>query len=270
MTLPICFIVDKNVFIHLETVCKSIMKTLTIPFHFCILTESNETAVKVLSLLTSFCDVMNITVKSLSTNDIEYLNSLYVQETRNDITGFGYAQLLICNYFNDHKKILFMEPDQIVQYDLAPFWKEMYEKKIVLAAVNYNNGEYTLATLHKLFKECKVLKTCAFNCGVVVYDIEFWIENNLGNLCFQAVLKQKETNGTYYNYYAEGAMNVALQNYFYELETKYNFCDLGWKQHMSKSDMNSAIILHWNGLNKPWKPDGYYKEFYRQGHGCVE
>jgi lipopolysaccharide biosynthesis glycosyltransferase len=262
MLLPICFIVDINVFMYLEMVCKSIMKTLSIPYHFCILTESTDTAAKVLSLLTSFCDATCITVKSLSEKDTEYLNSLYIQESRSDITGFGYAQLLICNYFDNHKKILFMEPDQIVQHDLAPFWKEMHEKSILLAAVNYNNGGYTLATLNKLYKEGIVIKICAFNCGVVVYDTEFWIKNNLGNLCFDAAVKQKETNGTYYNYYAEGAMNVALQNYFYELEPKYNFCDLGWKPHISKSDLNSAIILHWNGIGKPWKDDGYYKEHY--------
>ena len=262
MLLPICFIVDKNVYMHLETVCKSIIKTLSIPYHFCVLTDSNDTAANVLSLLKSFCDDKCINVKSLSIADVEYLNSLYVQEARSDITGFGYAQLLICNYFSEYKKILFMEPDQIVQFDLALFWNEMYEKNIWLAAVNYNNGGHTLATLHKLYHEGKVFKTCAFNCGVVVYDTEFWINNNLGKLCFDAVMKQKETNGTYYNYYAEGAMNVALQNYFYELEQKYNFCDLGWKPTIPKSYLDTAVILHWNGLHKPWKHDGYYREYY--------
>lgn len=264
MILPVCFIVDKNVYMFLETVCKSIIKTLSMSYHFCVLTESKSTAEKVLELLTSFCDESFITVKVLSESDIEYLNSMYVQESRTDITGFGYAQLLICNYFSEHKKILFMEPDQFVQYDLAPFWIEMNEKKIVLAAVNYNNGALTLNTLRKLYKEGNVIKICAFNCGVVVYDTEFWIKHNLGKLCFDAVAKQKETNGKYYDYYAEGAMNTALQNYFYELDKKYNFCDLGWKSNIPKSYLDSAIILHWNGLNKPWKPCGYYKEYYKQ------
>jgi lipopolysaccharide biosynthesis glycosyltransferase len=262
MLLPVCFIVDKNVYMYLETVCKSIINTVSIPLQFCVLTDSDDTAAKVSSLLTSFCADASINVKSLSITDINYLNSLYVQEARSDITGFGYAQLLICNYFSEYKKILFMEPDQIVRCDLAPFWNEMHDKNIWLAAVNYNIGGFTLATLAKLYTEGKVLKTCAFNCGVVVYDTEFWIKNNLGKLCFDAVMTQKETNGTYYNYYAEGAMNVALQNYFYELEQKYNFCDLGWKPNIPKSSLDTAVILHWNGLNKPWKHNGYYKEYY--------
>lgn len=266
--LPICFIVDKNVYMHLEMVCKSIMRTLTIPYVFCVLTESSITAANVTSLLSSFCDKDTINVKVVSDKDMECLQRLYVPELpRTDITGFGYAQLLICNYFSEYKKILFMEPDQIVQSDLAPFWNTMYEKDIVLAAVNYKIGKYTLNTLEQLYKEGKVNKKCAFNCGVVVYDTEFWIHNNLEKLCFDAVEKQKNANGTYYNYYAEGAMNVALQNYFYELDPKYNFCNLGWIKDLSESSLRSAVILHWNGLNKPWNKNGYYREFYFSAAG---
>jgi lipopolysaccharide biosynthesis glycosyltransferase len=260
--LPICFIVDKNVFMYLDVVIKSIKHTLSIPFHVCVLTESDDTSLFTTILLKTFLVDSQFTVKSLSDKDTERLNSLYVEEARKDITGFGYAQLLVCEYFSEHEKILFMEPDQIVRSDLADFWKEMCDKDIKLAAVNYNNGGKTLRTLTELYHRGQVKHVRAFNCGVVVYDTQFWISNNLRDVCFGIVEKQKETGGAIYDYYAEGAMNIALQNCFYELDKKYNLCDLGWNQNIPKSYIDSAIILHWNGMHKPWKPDGFYKEYY--------
>lgn len=262
MILPVCFIVDKNVYMYLETVCKSIKNTISIPFHINILTDSACTASLTMELLTKCLKESQFTIKSLSNEDILYLNSLYVEEFRTDITGFGYAQLLICKYFSEYKKILFMEPDQIVRSDLAAFWKEMYDKDINLAAVNYDNGPNTIKTLIEQYKHGIVNHVRAFNCGVVVYDTEFWITHNLSQLCFDAVKKQKESQGKYYNYYAEGAMNIALQNYFYELDKKYNLCDLGWNPKLPKTYIDSGVILHWNGLQKPWKSNGLYKEYY--------
>lgn len=260
--LPICFIVDKNVFMYLDMVIKSIKNTLTIPFHVCVLTDSDNTSLLTINFLKNFLIDTQFTVKSLSNKDMEYLNSLYVEEGRKDITGFGYAQLLVCHYFSEYNKILFMEPDQIVRADLSDFWNEICTKDVKLAAVNYNNGSKTLTTLYNLHHSGLVKHIRAFNCGVVVYDTTYWIRNNLSDLCFLIVQKQKETGGSVYDYYAEGAMNVALQDHFYELDKKYNMCDLGWNPNLSKSSLDNAVILHWNGLHKPWKSSGYYKEYY--------
>ena len=57
-------------------------------------------------------------------------------------------------------------------------------------------------------------------------------------------------------------MNVALQNYITTIESKYNTCDLGGNPNINKRLIDNAVILHWNGVRKPWKSDGLYKEYY--------
>ena len=69
-------------------------------------------------------------------------------------------------------------------------------------------------------------------------------------------------NGGYYNFYAEGAMTVALQMHFKQLDNICNTFDLGHNPNISNEVLNKAIILHWNGPQKPWKENGLYKEYY--------
>lgn len=255
--LPVCFIVDENMYTHLETVCKSLLKQVSIPIHFCILTNNEENIPKISLILELFSK--NYTIKSLLIEDLELLNFFYLPEERTDIAKFGYSQLLFPKYFTNFKKILFLEPDQIVRSDLAYFWREIWEKDIKLCAVDYKIGSKTMATLTKLYPG-RIVK--CYNAGVMIVDTEFWINNDFTGLCFDVVKKQKDTNGTYYDYYAEGAINVALQTYIVEADPKFNTCNLGWSKNIDKKIIEKGIILHWNGPQKPWKPDGLYKSYY--------
>ena len=47
--LPVCFIVDENIYIHLERICKSLLKHVSMPIHFCILTNNEENISKILN-----------------------------------------------------------------------------------------------------------------------------------------------------------------------------------------------------------------------------
>jgi lipopolysaccharide biosynthesis glycosyltransferase len=258
-SIPICFIVDENIYMHLLMICKSIIKHTTIPYHFCILTNRSENIDPIRGLLGSICDELNYTVRALTDNDVSLLSSIYVQESRVDITAFGNAQLLLPDYFSEFKKFIFLEPDQIVRRDLGPMWKEIVDNDIKLAAVPYMGGHLTLRTLFSLYPNTDF---CAYNLGVVIVDTEFWKEMKCRDRCLEACKRQKEMNGGYYNFYAEGAMTVALQMHFKQLDNICNTFDLGHKTNISKEVLNKAIILHWNGPQKPWKENGLYKEYY--------
>ncbi len=240
-------------------ICKSIIKYITIPYHFCILTNTVENIHQIQSLLSEFCSESTYTVKALHKEDTDLLSSLYVPEGRRDITAFGYSQLLLPDYFSQFKKILFLEPDQIVRGDLAPMWKDMFNRDIKLAAVPYEAGPFTWTSLISLYPT----RNCIlYNAGVTVVDTEFWKAQNCKELCLDACRKQKEMNGNYYNFYAEGAMNIALQIHFTQLDRIYNMCNLGYDTHIPTHSLDVSIILHWNGHQKPWRSDGLYKEYY--------
>lgn len=258
--LPVCFIVDEAIYLHLELICKSLLKRVTIPTHFCILTNDAKNLSPISALMDTICKKECYTVKVISEHHMKMLHSLYVEEARKDITGFGYAQLLLPEYFTEYKKVLVMEPDQIVQSDLAPLWHDVWSKDIKLGAVDYNLGDTTLSTLSKVYPG-KPVK--AYNTGVVVVDTAHWNTNKYTQLCLDVVEVQRTQNGTYYNFYAEGAINIALQPHIVELSSIYNTCNLGWIEGIAKDVLDKGVILHWNGTRKPWKSDGLYKSYYK-------
>ncbi len=260
MTLiPICFLVDENVCMHLKMVCLSILKHIKCEYHFCVLTDTDHSKKSIEELFKTFCNPLNFTIKTIKEEDAIFLESIYTREQRGDIKSLNLAQCIIYRYF-DYNKLLFMEPDQIVKKDLTVFWNTIVSEDIKIgAAVYYQNGVKTLTTLQKLYPGKPVY---AYNCGVMVIDTKFWKENSCEKLCIDVIKKQKETNGEYYDYYAEGAMNVALQPWIMPLNPIYNTCNLGWNPQVNSTILENAVILHWNGPMKPWKLDGYYKHYY--------
>ncbi len=256
-TLPVCFIVDENLIQQLGPVVKSLISNVSLSLHVCVLTNSDTHIPAIESLLIPLVGKDKQTVRCISDDHKRLLSYIYVAESRTDISYFGYSQLVIPYYFQMYPKILFMEPDQIVQHDLNEFWAVVNSENILLSAVNYSEGNNTLKTLKLLYGGGN-----AYNCGVMIVDTANWIKHNYTSLCVEAALKQKHSDGTYYNYYAEGAMNIALQPYIVEMNPTYNFCNLGWMENIPKDYIEAATILHWNGPRKPWKSEGLYKEYY--------
>lgn len=255
-TLPVCFIVDHNLIRQLEPVVKSLVHNVSLKLHICVLTNLESNVPVIQALLTKLVGEHH-TVSCITDEHMRLLDSVYVGETRSDITSFGYSQLVLPHYFTSFPKLLFMEPDQIVQRDLNDLWDSVVSNNIMLSAADYGEGQRTLKTLKELYGGGK-----AYNCGVMVIDTANWIAQDYTSLCIDAAKKQKELNGTYYNFYAEGAMNVALQPYITEMDRAYNFCNLGWVANIPRDAINAAAILHWNGTNKPWKPNGFYVDYY--------
>lgn len=154
-----------------------------------VLTNKAQNIESISTLLATMFTKDRYEVKALSESHVLFLNSVYIAENRTDITGFGYAQLLLPEYFANHKKILFLEPDQIVKGDLTPLWKQVILNDIKIGAVEYTQGKNTLITLSTIFPSRKIN---VYNAGVMIIDAETWIHSNYTQLCFDAVEIQKK------------------------------------------------------------------------------
>ena len=58
-------------------------------------------------------------------------------------------------------------------------------------------------------------------------------------------------------------LNIAFANNFQVLEKAWNTAGLGYKK-VSQQVINNAKILHWTGKQKPWLPNGRYKEIWNK------
>jgi lipopolysaccharide biosynthesis glycosyltransferase len=258
--IPFVFIFDKNLIPYFIHTCKSIQRYLTCDYKFLIITDLSENIPEIETQLALITDTYHYVIKTPHESDKSFFSSIYYGEARSDIRSLNYIQIAVPEYFPEYDYLFFMEPDQVLRQDLVPLWQRFITDKIGIGIVPYGIGRTTAETLRKLYVHRRT--TYLYNCGVMFYDCKFWKDNCCKEKCIQAILKQKELSGGYYNYYAEGAINVALQELITPIDPRLNICNLGWDSGIHKSQLESAIILHWNGERKPWKITGLYKEYY--------
>jgi lipopolysaccharide biosynthesis glycosyltransferase len=238
-----------NHFCHIDNLIDSIKKFTSIDLHFCILAPEKGLVLR---------NKENVTIKVIEQKDRNLFQELYCAEgKRGDIPPFVYAQLVIPEYFKEFKKILFLEVDQIVQKDLKELLDYVENNRIVLGAVPVPNPKEIPEHFSKSHPGHPY-----YNCGVVYIDVDFWIQQNFKEICFDECRKQKKSNGSYFRFYVQGAMNTGLANFFKPLALKYNFMGLGGGTGYTHDVLSEQVILHWNGKRKPWSPDGLYKNYY--------
>jgi lipopolysaccharide biosynthesis glycosyltransferase len=236
----------------LERVLDSIAKHISIDYEFCLFTDT---------LNGDFKSKYEINIKEISKEDLELLQRVYVKEGRADIPAFSaYAQFLIPRYFSEYQSFLYMEVDQIVRKDLAAFWVDCVSRQLILAAVAfYDHNFYRTAPYS--FKRLFGNATC-FNTGVLYVDSRTWIDRGFECRCLEEAGRQKLENGTYYDFYAQGAINHALHEFITEIPLLYNVTGLGHLRGLRKEMLDTAAVLHWTGPRKPWRHDGLYRELY--------
>ncbi len=246
--LVIALTPGENHFCHIDHLVDSIVEKLTIDYHICIIAPRDGLSIR---------RKENVTIKTLSASDKKLFDEIYAKEKRADIGSFVYMQLLVPEYFNEYDKIMFMEVDQHVQHDLKPLWNMVHDKDIKLGAVTVKNSKEVPESFSKVFPNKKY-----YNTGIVIHDTKTWIKQGYKNLCIQECVKQKEEGGTRFRFYVQGAMNHALSDYLEEIDNEYNFMGLGNTPNIANEDLDNAVILHWNGKQKPWTEDGLYKDRY--------
>lgn len=239
----------ENHFQYINPLIESIKKNTTIDYRICVIAPKNDL---------SLGNNNKVIVKPIKQTDLEMFAKLYSPENkRSDIPLFVYSQLMIGDYFPEFDKLLFLEVDQYAQQDLNLLWSEVYDRDIKLGAVEVKRQKEVPENFKSVFPNKKY-----YNTGVVVHDTEYWIKNNLKEKCFEECLKQKASGGTRFRFYVQGAMNHALTDHFQDLDFKYNFMGLGGTEGIPSTELDSAVILHWNGKRKPWNQDGLYKDRY--------
>jgi lipopolysaccharide biosynthesis glycosyltransferase len=230
--------------------------------HFCILLPERQASLPVYS---------DCTFKIISDEDLRLCESIYFQEGRADIPPFAaYSQLMLPRYFSEHKKILFLEVDQIVQHDLKPLWEDIYFKDIKLGAVRTMDGETgEYIESPDQFYKAAFPNAKSYNTGVFLFDTEYWVSNQLEASCLHYVSKQQETKGQTYMFYAQGAINCALSSRITDLDSVYNWTGLGYRPNISSSFLKKAAIPHWNGPLKPWMDGSMYQDVYYGASGMT-
>lgn len=155
-----------------------------------------------------------------------------------------YGRLFLADLLPDVDKLLYLDTDLIIQYDVIHLLKEI-NNDFVLFADGCNIREYSID--RELFRDAglDMMDKC-FNAGVLGINLKRWREINGLNLCLETIKK-------YPNRFIsadQAVLNVTFAKDFYALGATIN-TSLYWnnKYEVLADDKK---IFHFVGSPKPW------------------
>jgi hypothetical protein len=107
----------------------------------------------------------------------------------------------------------------------------------------------------------------AFNAGVMLLDLQRWRRLRINDECAFWVRQNREAR--LWSLGTQPVLLVALLGEWKELDWRWNVDRLGWNRELDEEEMErEALIVHWNGVHKPWRSDGFYVGLW-QKRGCT-
>lgn len=268
-TIPIIFNVDENYALYLNVLLRSIAKfsNNSIKYEFIIMDAGidSETKIALVAGLKNYdyFSVRYICVKSF----LEKYKDILL--TKNHFTVATYARFFISEILPEYDKVLYLDVDLLVQFDISELYNIDVENYIVAAAVDacyarqlYNDEDGLVEyTENKLGLPEGVPE---FNAGVLLINLKKWRDENLTQKC---ILKLQEIGTP--RVLDQCILNAVIpQNSIYNLPVEWNYIwhaeleDVILSEITSKKfydtaynyqkKLNDIKIIHYTSGVKPW------------------
>lgn len=170
----------------------------------------------------------------------------------------------------DYDRALYLDSDMIIREDLRDLWNTPLEGHIIGAVEDVG--------FHPRFQQMGVrsMNGKYFNSGMVLFDLNRWREEAIGEKVFEFIAQNAEK----LHFYDQDALNAILHDRWLPLHPRYNAQTglltkenihpdpEGEKRH--EEARNRPAVIHFNGVHKPDHPDcehpyvGQYRELREQ------
>lgn len=180
------------------------------------------------------------------------------------------------------ERVIYIDQDMLVLDDLAPLWSldlegyplagarlcrpsALWRKQFVMNKPYMVEGHYD----HD---------TCTLNNGLLVYDLSAWREKSSPSYTDELFeWTRRNSLDKLYSLGSQPPFNLVFYRNYKTLDDRWNLMDLaglredtaeyglGMPWTRSRDEVDSAAVLHWNGLIKPWScggGEGYYAEMW--------
>ncbi|WP_028274600.1 glycosyltransferase family 8 protein [Atopococcus tabaci] len=155
----------------------------------------------------------------------------------------------------DYDRALYLDSDMIVREDLRELWNTPLEGNIVGAVEDVG--------FHPRFQQMGVQTRNGkyFNSGMLLFDLNRWREEAIGEKVFAFIAKNAEK----LHFYDQDALNAVLHDRWLPLHPRYNAQTglltkenihpdpEGEKRH--EEARNRPAVVHFNGVHKPDHPE---------------
>lgn len=199
------------------------------------------------------------------------------EERREDLSSMENFARFYLHRVLGPKLVVYLDPDTIVQADLAPLTQELLASGRTIGFVARARPK-TVADFLRRPEGCSVriqdyrslLSRASFNVGVLAVDLRRWGEQGLVEKVEDFARQQRGCGGRLWKGGSQPPLLLAFlsrapgaREDFIVFEPEWNAGDLGWDPGLNVSELRQKRVLHWNGPVKPWLRQGLYRELWQ-------
>lgn len=165
------------------------------------------------------------------------------------------------------ERVLWLDADIVLLKDIAPFYHQDFENKMLVACPDCNNGT---PVVEKCLKQLELpLDHEYFNSGVLLMNLPLLREHT----AMEGILKQCERLRDKLTFPDQDILNTIYAGQVkYAPWKQYNY-QVGLMKRIPKEDVRRIVVLHYTSYVKPWMywyisncSRYYWKVRFKQGH----
>lgn len=255
----------------------SIIRNTHKPVHFYFVTDVKNAEHLRSSIENSHLREISYEIKIFALNDPRFKN--FTSGFEEEESKVSYSKLYISDLFpNIEGRLICLEDDMIVQGDIANLWNITIDPSHIGAfsrdcdtiSKRYNKG---LVKYHNILNlqnsHLKHIITngedCIFNLGVMVLNMSLWKQEGIS----QQLKRWHDLSKTEDIFHIHSVLSpylVVLYNRTSLLDNSWHVRHLGVTSgsRYSKTFLEKANLLHWDGRFKPWKKRSPYTDVWQK------
>ncbi|XP_043693998.1 probable galacturonosyltransferase 6 isoform X2 [Telopea speciosissima] len=214
-----------------------------------------------------------------SMDDFEWLSSKYNSTLRNQYSpdpryssALNHLRFYLPEVFPELNKIVLLDHDLVVQKDLRGLWRVNMKGKVNGAVMTCREGETSFHRMDLLinFSDPFISKkfdatACTWAFGMNVFDLREWRRRDL-----TAVYHEYLQLGKHRQLWKDGSLPLGLVTFYNRtvaLDPRWHILGLGSDSGVLESEIESAAVIHYDGIMKPWldiaiaKYNGYWTKY---------
>ncbi|KQJ92498.1 probable galacturonosyltransferase 7 [Brachypodium distachyon] len=180
------------------------------------------------------------------------------------ISVFGHSHFFLPDLLPSLNRVVVLDDDVIVQKDLSSLWKLNMGDKVI-GAVQFCGvrlGQLKAYTEEHNFDT----DSCVWFSGLNVIELEKWRDLGVASLHDQFLQKLQKDSLVSHRLKALPRGLLAFQDLIYPLKDSWVQSGLGYDYGITRSDIEKAATVHYNGVMKPWLDLGIheYESYWRK------
>lgn len=226
---------------------------------------SDATTYEIFVLHSKLKDIYIERLEQLSTDYIIVKcvdTSIYVEKINaTDTNGSTYLtatsayRVMISQMFSQFDKVLYLDCDIIIKFDVKELYEFDIENKLLGAALGYINEKITNKMFQYVTETLGISCDQYFNAGILLINISEWLKEDVSDKCLKLLMSNQK-----YTFFDQDVLNLVCMGRVHYFPIEWNYETLYKtsnaihtnKQRQNARQIENPKIIHYTSIRKPW------------------